>query len=139
MTTRERADNVVHLKENKSPSEEGWTQREQEALAIARLAALSDLDYERSRITAAKQLGCRVSWLDRKIEHIRYMARRLTQGPAHDGRTVPGTPIIFCPDNAETLMGFLVKSDHCHDRDRHLIVLADGAATPVISSPIESS
>lgn len=39
--------------------------------AVARLSLLGRLEYERARCKAAKELGCRVSFLDRVIENIR--------------------------------------------------------------------
>ena len=62
--------NVVPLRPA-APSPEGWGKREQEALTIARLGALPELEYERCRLSAARGLGCRVTWLDRVIGRLR--------------------------------------------------------------------
>jgi hypothetical protein len=49
---------------------------------ILRLARLSDIQYDREREAAAKQLGCRAQILDRLVKEARKHARRPTQlGP----------------------------------------------------------
>jgi hypothetical protein len=128
--------NVVSLKTAK-PSREGWSPREQDALMIARLGAMSILEYERVRIRAAKELKCRVSWLDKTIERVRASAQTLDgYPPAKDGRTHAGCPISFIDNGGSQIMGFLVRSAHQGGQDRHLIVLADGNATVINSVPL---
>ncbi len=48
---------------------------ESEEAEFARLAALSDLEYEKNRKPKAKELGFRVSVLDRKVTEAREMAK----------------------------------------------------------------
>jgi hypothetical protein len=45
--------------------------------AVAKLAQLSRLEYERARSKAAKEIGCRVSFLDRVIANIHEAIQRL--------------------------------------------------------------
>jgi hypothetical protein len=85
--------NVIPIRPAK-PSPEGWGQREQEALLLARLAAMPQLEYERARLAAARELKCRVSWLDRKIEFIRNARASYNLPPARDGTKV-SDPITF--------------------------------------------
>lgn len=128
--------NVIPLKRPEI-SPEGWGQREQDALLIARLAALPAIDYERARAAAARQFKCRVSWLDRTIEAIRSRVAEVQHlPPAKDGRTTVGEPINFVHDNGERVLGFLVASYHQRGEDHHLIVLADGNATVISSVPL---
>jgi hypothetical protein len=129
--------NIVPLKSKQQPSPEGWTQREQEALSLARLGAMTGLEYERARVSAAKQLGCRVSWLDQKIEIIRNEADAVKHWPPPaDRRVEVGTPIPFWPERGESIMGFLVAAAHRAGRDAHVLVLADGNGTVLRTYPL---
>jgi hypothetical protein len=133
----DQGDNVVPLKTGQ-PSREGWGQREAEALLLARLAAMPLLEYERTRLAGARELKCRVSWLDRLVENIRFQAAMLASlPPAQDGRTNVGTPINFFHDNGKEVLGFLVASAHQSGKDRHLLVLADGNGMPSTPSPYQ--
>jgi hypothetical protein len=130
--------NVIPLMPAKT-SREGWGQREQEALLLARLAAMPQLEYERARLAAARELKCRVSWLDRKIDLIR-SAIASYQGPlpsAKDG-SAAGDPITFWPDRGQPLLGFVTATVHRYGRDGHLLVLADGNGTVVQSTPLSA-
>jgi hypothetical protein len=128
--------NVIQLKPTK-PSREGWGPREQEALMLARLAAMPMFDYERIRLRAAKELKCRVSWLDKTVESIRFKAAAFANfPPAKDGRNEVGTPRNFFRDDGSSVTAFLVASAHKDGQDSRLIVLADGNATAVNSVPL---
>jgi hypothetical protein len=117
-------------------SPEGWGQRAYEALLIARLAAMSQLEYERARIWVAKELGCRVSWLDRTISGIwgkTACCQHLP--PSKDGRKV-GDAIDFWPDRGPPILGFITATESQDGKDWHYLVLADGNGTCVRSTPI---
>jgi hypothetical protein len=132
--------NVVALNPGK-PSREGWTQREQEALILARLGAMPELEYERARIAAAKELKCRISWLDRKVEAIRAQiaAKFKDLPPAKDGRTAVGEPINFFYNNGSFVIGFLTAAVSRRGQDWHLLVLADGNCTVMDSTPLSDA
>jgi hypothetical protein len=128
--------NVVPLKPA-TVSREGWCPREQEALLLARLGALPALEYERVRVPAAKELKCRVSWLDKVIENIHVEAAKFADfPPAKDEKTSVGHPIKFIRDDGSEVMSFLVVSAHKNGQDRHIVVLADGNATVINSIPL---
>jgi hypothetical protein len=130
--------NVITIRPAK-PSPEGWGQREQEALLIARLAAMPLLEYERARLAAAKELKCRVSWLDRKIEFIRcQLAEYRELPPARDGRTKVGEAITFWPDRGPPVIGFVTATAHRNGKDSHFLVLADGNGTCVRSTSLSA-
>ena len=132
---QDRENKIVPLRPAK-PSPEGWAQREQEALLLARLAAMPQLEYERARLAAARELKCRVSWLDRKMKAIRYMIGECQGLPrAKDGSTV-GEPINFWPANGLPVLGFVTATAHQHGKDWHFLVLSDGNGTCVRSTPI---
>ena len=116
-----------------------WSERELEAHSLAMLSALPALEYERTRVQAAKELKCRVSWLDKIIEGIREKAAAIAHcPPAKDGRNSVGYPINFVYNDGTEVMGFLVAACHYNGKDRHIIVLADGNATTVNSVPLSA-
>jgi hypothetical protein len=127
--------NVVPLRPA-APSPEGWGKREQEALTIARLGALPELEYERCRLSAARGLGCRVTWLDRVIGRLRGTIEKYKQiPPARDGKAV-GEGITFWPERGPPIIGFVVTTAHWQGRDWHYLVLADGNGSVVRSTPM---
>jgi putative DNA primase/helicase len=67
-----------------------------DAIEIARLAALSPLDYEREREAAAERLGCRVSALDRMVAAALGDDRRTD--PSGRGRPVTLADVEPWPD-----------------------------------------
>jgi hypothetical protein len=126
---------VVRLR-NIRRSPEGWSQREHEAQLIAKLSLMPALEYERARNAAARQLKCRVVWLDHTVEAIRARIAEFAHLlPPKDGRTAVGTPIIF-HDEGKRHVGFLIAAARRHGQDHHLLVLADGNATVVDSVPL---
>jgi hypothetical protein len=91
------------------------------------------LEYERARNAAARQLKCRVSWLDHTVEAIRARIAEFAHLlPPKDGRTAVGNPINFY-DDGKRHVGFLVAVAHRYGQGHHLLVLADGNATVVDS------
>jgi hypothetical protein len=137
-------DNVVSLRQK--PSREGWSKQEQDALTIARLAALPLLEYERQRIAGAKEIGCRVSWLDRVVKYIHELGCQIKFQAPPQGVELhqPGEPITFHPPDADSVVGFVVISgfgrryEYWQDKPKQwdLIVLADGNGTALWSVPI---
>jgi hypothetical protein len=110
---------------NAGRTSEGWSQREHDARLIARLSVMPALEYERTRSAAARQLKCRVSWLDHVIDGIRCrIAEFAHMLPPKDGRASVGTPVNFHEDG-ERYVGFLVAAAHRHGQDHQLLVLAD--------------
>ena len=128
-------DNVISIRPA-NPYPEGWSQREHEALLLVRLAAMPQLEYERARLAAARELKCRVSWLDRKLEFIRYEAAEYQElPPAKDGRKV-GDAVTFWPDHGPPILDFVTATAHRDSKDWHLLVLADGNGTCVRSTAL---
>jgi hypothetical protein len=131
-------DNVIPIRPK--PSSEGWSRQEQEALTIAKLAALPQLEYERARDGAAKKLRCRVTWLDRIIRDIRSKATRYPAWmPNITGNYRVGDPVtVSGRRNGSLTLGFIVATMHSHSEDQLLVVLADGDATTVWATPFSS-
>jgi 5S rRNA maturation endonuclease (ribonuclease M5) len=95
-----------------------------EAATIARLAALSLIEYDRIRKAEADKLGCRESTLDSLVQ-----AKRLLMRPSSDGESLQGTSVKLADvepwpdpvDGAEIL-------DRVATRLEHYVVLPEGAA-----------
>jgi len=117
-------------------SPEGWGPREHEALLIARAAALSQLEYERTRLAISKELGCRAAWLDRTVSAIWEKTGRGLRFPlAKDGRKV-GDPIDFWSDGGPPILGFVTATEWHDGKDWHYLVLAEVKGAFVLSTPI---
>jgi putative DNA primase/helicase len=88
---------------------------------IARLAALSPLDYERERETAAKRLGCRPAILDRLVETKRGSG---APGAGGSGRALAIPEIVPWPEpvNGPTLLDEIAATIR-----RHVVVDATAA------------
>jgi hypothetical protein len=89
-------------------------------------------------VAAAKELRCRVSWLDGKRSTIWETAMKFRGlPPPNDGRTRVGMSINFVHNNGEQVLGFLVvAARERRGRDVHVVVLADGNGTVVESHPL---
>jgi hypothetical protein len=122
-------DNVVRLVSVRS-SPESWPEPEAEAWRLATLAAMPELQYERVRRSAARDLGCRVAWLDGKVEAIRHAGAVLKDlPPAKDVRV--GDEVKFFPRYGPPVMGFVTASARQDGADVVFLVLADGCGTVV--------
>lgn len=97
---------------------------------LARLAAMSPLEYEREREAAAQRLGCRVGMLDRLVETSREAANRKLNGAAGGGtgRSLAITELESWPEPVDgaTLLDELATTI------RQYVVL-DAAATDAVA------
>jgi hypothetical protein len=107
--------------------------------AVAKLSQLSRIEYERVRYKAAKELGCRVSFLDRVIENI-HEAIRLLKNDYHlrsfareDGERL----IRFRVDDSTVTHSWRVAKaeDIKTGEPAELLLLADGDFTVVRGVP----
>jgi hypothetical protein len=128
-------DNIISLRPD-TLSREGWGQREHEALTLARLSRMPELDYDRARTAAARALKCRVSWLDRKIQELRIEIAKFEHFPPSDDGVRPGTAINFIHNDGSDVLGFVIATANRYGKNRHLLVLADGNGTVVDSIPL---
>lgn len=120
--------NVIPLRQT-PPSREGWSEAEQDALELARLGAMDVIEYERSRIAAARKLKMRPSILDRLVRNIWGMRRPI---PSEQAQPLPvGHPIRFHYTDNRSVMSFVVQADFRYEEHSHLLVLADGKGTAV--------
>jgi hypothetical protein len=135
--------NVVPFGKPPKPQTQGDHVRERTFLdttrAVAKLSQLSRLEYERVRYKAAKELGCRVSFLDRVIENI-HEAIQLLKNDYHlrsfareDGERL----IRFrVDDSTVTLSWRVAKAENIKTGEpTELILLADGNFTLVRGVP----
>ena len=111
--------------------------------AVAKLSLLGRLEYERVRCKAAKELGCRVSFLDRVIEKIHEEVSRFK----HDYR------LSFAREEGECLISLyedestatpswrLARAKRTKDANTEepvsLLLLADGNFTVLRGYPLE--
>src|SRR5262249_25133033 len=125
-------------------------QRQADALQIARLSILDEVEYERARCEAAKKLGVRISFLDKMVERIKGRIRDFEA--AHvvaPSNSLKG--VTFHPYDARVTAGVILRrSRHQPTRKWNpesrsydetpgalvdLIMLADGFCTIVNGVP----
>jgi hypothetical protein len=103
----------------------------QEARLIARLCVMPALAYERERAKAAKQLGCRVSFLDQKVEQARERIARFradTEILCTNARV--GECIDFQINDGSFVPSWcLASGERRWGEQTNLLLLADGNAT----------
>jgi putative DNA primase/helicase len=96
--------------------------KESDEVVIARLAALSPLEYERQRDGTAQTLGCRAAVLDKLVDATR--PKRGSENDELQGRTLNLADVELWPDavkGADVLAGLA-------ETFSHYIALPDGAA-----------
>jgi hypothetical protein len=107
--------------------------------AVAKLSQLGRLEYERVRCKAAKEIGCRVSFLDRVIENIHeaiqlfkndYLLRSFAR---EDGELLIGCRV---DDSTVTPSWRVAKAENIKTRElTELLLLSDGNFTVVRGVP----
>lgn len=99
-----------------------------EAAEIARLALLPTLDYERARLKAAKEMGCRPSVLDHMIDRLRRaiweFRQRWEQQPGYEVIEMPRTAVPFTDGSVAVGVLMAIKKD---ELSPILTVAADGS------------
>jgi hypothetical protein len=114
----------------------------QEAKLIAALCLMPALAYERERVKAAKKLGCRVSFLDQKVEQVRTaIAQFRADREILCTNSRVGWCIDFKIDDASFVPSWCLASGEKRWGERkgqetNLLILADGNATIVRGSEL---
>jgi hypothetical protein len=93
--------------------------REDDAKVIARLAAMTPMEYDRLRKESAKQLGVSVNVLDAAVKSVRNKAAGADRLPFHDPVPwdEPVDPAALLDDIASTLLRFIVMDREEADAD----------------------
>jgi hypothetical protein len=108
---------------------------------VAKLSQLGRLEYERVRCKAAKELGCRVSFLDRVIENINETVQlfkndyHLRSFAREDGERLIS---FLADDSAVTPAWRVAKAEIIKTGEKtDLLLLADGNFTVKRGVPVE--
>lgn len=75
----EKESNVVGFPTQNAAPQEG-VNLERDALALAKLAVMPSIEYERIRVKMAKELGWRHGFLDQRVKHIKGLIVSLLHG-----------------------------------------------------------
>ena len=109
---------------------------------VAKLARLSLLDYERDRLAAAKELGCRVSFLDSHVAEVRCRIESFSY-------RVPGSEERNEIINVQTKSGVVMTGwalaigykkkfqDDNHGERSYLVLMADGSFSLLETVPLD--